>query len=185
MGRLDNSLFKRVLLGLALLCFAGALVVLGAILHRDLVPRLFGEGPAMEKNSVRLTYTTRYLRCDDIETITQEISRDKVDAFVSSLSPEWHAVGREDSGVQLLKEVDDYCPLHKRTRLVILTPKGNLAVYRGQEPDPRFLVKEYGSVHESMLEPKTREILRKGYMIEDDPDQVEEKVRLYLEGIID
>jgi len=180
--------YRKVIVGLLGICLIGAAVVLGGFVFGDLkelILSLTGHKAQLSNPaSVQITYVTKYLKCGDISTVSEQISRDEVDAFIATLSEEWNAVGREDSGIQLLRTIDDYCPFHAKTRLITLS-HGYVAVYRGNVPDAKFLIKEYKDLRESNLDPKCRSLLEKGVLVEDEPDVVDEKVRLYLEGIID
>ncbi|QUL98483.1 MAG: hypothetical protein IMF26_10830 [Candidatus Fermentithermobacillus carboniphilus] len=181
--------YKKVLTVLVLLGILTGVLAAVQFFLKDLgisIPFVlpFVRQPVPETASVKVTFVTRYAKCDDVTTTSEEISRDRVESFISTISGEWSAVGKDGSGVQLLRTIDDYCPHHSRTRLIILN-RGHVAVYRGTTPDPRFLIKEYPDIRESALEEKCRDLLKKGYLIEDEPALVDEKVRLYLEGIID
>lgn len=150
----------------------------------DILSRIFHK-PSVQATSVRVVYTTRYLKCDDTVVESEEVSRENLEPFLASISSDWKAVGQDESSVYLLRTVDDYCPVHSRFRLLILTPGGYVAVYRGKVADPRFLEKEIKSLTEANMDAKTRDMLKQGVIIEDDPEVINETVRLYLEGIND
>lgn len=188
MNRQEKTGFIIAALGLGLICLAAGL----AICYRL---GLVGQGirwsrdPASESPSrVQVFTVMRYAKCGDEAYSIREMTKDEAAAFVASLPSTW-SVGQsrnsaEDSAIEVVCRVDDFCPEHQRMRLVMMVD-GKVSVFRGAKPDPRFLMTQLSSLTEDLLGPYDVELLKKGLVLEDEPGLVDEKVRLYLEGLID
>lgn len=177
---------RRAWKTLALITLALAAIVAWGILDERPGLRLpFGFQSEPSDDMVVVTYTTRFLKCDCIGTSEERVPKATLESYLASVSPEWRAAGRRDSKVEFMRQVDDYCSYHARNRLIILQ-KGYVHVYRGETPDSRYLMREFRELAEGQIpDVKTRELLKQGVKLEDDPAVVDAKVRLYLEGITD
>lgn len=142
--------------------------------------------PGIEASMIRVIYITRYQKCDDTTTVTQDLGRNQLDLFFESLSEDWNAVDEQDGAIQLLRVVDDWCPNHKNYRLIKMH-SGRVIVFRGQSPDDGFIVSDHKHLEESsIVHRETLEKLRQGIsLFDEDPENLDILVRSYLEGITD
>jgi len=135
---------------------------------------------------VQLIYITKYSKCGDTATVTTDISRDGLEGLFASLSEDWSTMEEQDGKIELTKTVDDWCPNHNYYRLIKLY-RGHVVVFRGQDPDEKFIIRGYKNLEESaIIHPQTLDQLRRGILLYDeDPGQLDILVRSYLEGITD
>lgn len=171
---------KNYLLALAL----AAVLLLGGYWLSS--RRLPGTYPGAQASVVQLVYITKYSKCGDTSTVTEDIGRDRLDALFASLSDGWSTLEERDGKIELMKTVDDWCPNHNHYRLLKLH-RGHVVVFRGQDPDDRFVIRGYKELEESLIvHPQTLEQLRQGILLfNDDPEHLDVLVRSYLEGITD
>lgn len=173
---------NRLILGLTALCAVCVLVVMAKILSGGWENLPFSTGPNNQTSTVRITYITRYLKCQDYITVQEDISTGHLDSFLNGLSQEWTAIGQDNLGIQLMQTIDDYCPFHNETRLLKLVD-GVICLYRGDEPDELMLIRQYPHLTESRLDTRTIELLERGVVITGEADEVDDIVAKYLEGI--
>jgi hypothetical protein len=183
----ENNRYSRkqlALIGLMLVALGG-----GAFFGRPLWQRLIFHGAGNHDSrvsSVRVTYITRYQKCDDTSAVSEDIDQGGLESFLASLSEDWNAMGESSETVQLLKVVNDWCPNHKNYRLIKIQG-GNVRVFRGQSADERHIVYDLKALTESsIIHQETQDKLRLGVVLfDEDPGNLDTLVKSYLEGITD
>ena len=120
MAKARGTFLNRLIMGLTAICVLCVLIIAAKMLSRGWDKLPFYSNPNNRVSTVRITYITRYLKCEDYITVQEDISSAQLDAFLNGLSSEWTAIGQENSGIQLLQPIDDYCPFHNETRLLKL-----------------------------------------------------------------
>ncbi|MGI6620578.1 MAG: hypothetical protein ACOX35_03880 [Bacillota bacterium] len=170
------------------ICLFALVLAGGLILGRYLFPglKLPEAHPGAQASTVRLIYVTRYGKCNDAATAGKDVSRDRLEALFASLSEGWAVMEERDGTIELVRVIDDWCPNHKHYRLIKLH-RGHVVVFRGQDPDDRFILRGYRELEEYLIEhPQTLEQLKQGVLLfDEDPDHLDLLVRSYLEGITD
>ena len=136
-----------VLIGFALIALGGGIFLGRPLWERLVFPNPSNHGAGV--SPVRVTYITRYQKCDDTSAITEDIDQGGLDTLIASLSEDWSAIGKNPETVQLLKVVDDWCPNHKHYRLIKIH-RGNVMVFRGQVVDERYIVYNLKDIKESL-----------------------------------
>ncbi len=174
---------QLALLGLMFVALGGGVLV-GRTLWQGLA--FSGDNHGSEVSSVRVTYITKYQKCDDISVVSEDIDQSEIESFLASLSEEWKAIGKSSGTVQLLKVVDDWCPNHKHYRLIKIVG-GNVKVFRGQSADERYIVYDLKALTESsIIHQETLDKLKAGVVLfDEDAGNLDALVRSYLEGITD
>ncbi|MBE3520260.1 MAG: hypothetical protein IMW97_08255 [Firmicutes bacterium] len=142
-----------------------------------------GEGASPE-GPVRAVFETRYLLCGCVAVEERELEGGKIDVSSPSGTPAWQLASAREGRPCFFRVVDDYCPEHSRFRLITLKD-GVVAVYRGKRVVGGFLLKTYPELQERLMTSDTRQVLTTGVLVEGDPREVDQTVKLYLEGIID
>ncbi len=141
-----------------------------------------------KESGAEASFLTLYSKCKDTVINRCEIPAD-VDSYILSVGEKgqegWVLSSRGEKSVEFLREIDDYCPEHAGFRYIVLN-QGYVCVYRGKKKDPAFLHREYTKITESsIVRPKDKELLRAGFILEDNPSEVDAKVSKYLEGLIE
>ena len=198
MEKPGQSRVRAALLALlALTAVAGVLVLRGVLAEKGGAIKwpFAGKAGVEPAETLRVTYVERYARCGDTVRSVIEIPTGERDSLLSNLGAEWKVGARNESGLELERDVAGFCPEHRDYRYVVLyraTPLEPLhvCVFRGKKADPAFLVKERRDLDEAALAPypKEREALRSGIIVGPGPEDseecdVDEKVDTYLQGI--
>ncbi len=188
----SKSAFRRWVLALISICAFACAVIAGSMLFKDggLSFPFFTRETDASHAAVRVEYRTEYLKCGDALVEFGEYPSQELSSVIASLPDGW-SVAREDGReVRLLRQLDEYCDTHHRIRLITIY-RGHVCVFRGKEPDPRFLVRELPDIREVDLAQRDKDFLRTGYVIEADPRtphtevpvSLDREVAIYLEGI--
>ncbi|HHT85749.1 MAG: hypothetical protein ACOX34_02735 [Bacillota bacterium] len=160
----------------------------GLLLGRYLFPgwKFPDNDPGAQASMVQVIYVTKYSKCNDTATITKDVGKDQLDSLLASLSEGWAAMEERDGKLELVRVINDWCPNHNHYRLIKLH-RGHVVVFRGQDPDDRFIIRGYREFEESLIEhSQTLEQLRQGILLfDEDPEYLDMLVRSYLEGITD
>jgi hypothetical protein len=186
------SAYKRLMLALISICAFACTVIAGSMLLKGgglNLPFLNRETEASH-TAVRVEYRTEYLKCGDSLVEYREYPVQEFDSVMAGLSQAWAVTREEAQKVRLLRQLEEYCDTHHRLRLITIY-RGYVCVFRGKEPDPRFLLKERTDIREADLAPRDKAFLKSGYVIEVDPlvphedvpASLEREAAIYLEGI--
>ncbi|HHX27744.1 MAG: hypothetical protein ACOX5Q_02165 [Bacillota bacterium] len=192
MAKPPPSAYKRWVLVLISISAVACTVIAGSMLMKGggLSLPFFTSQADASRPDVRVEYRTEYLRCGDALVEYREHPAAELDSVMAGLSQAWSVAEGSGPGVRLLRQIDDYCDTHLRCRLIAIY-RGYVCVFRGKDPDPRFLVRELPDIRETDLAERDRAFLRKGYVIEADPQMpqtevpaaLDREVVVYLEGI--
>lgn len=125
-------------------------------------------------------YRWHYQHCGDVEVQLHPIATEWVglgaDEF-AALDPTAEVEAFGPLRVVVAKPLAAWCPVHAVNRYITITG-GYVTVYRGDEPDPRFIVSQ--TIPASALDPATRRLLEAGIRTQRDSE-----VQRLLEGIGD
>lgn len=155
--------------------------------HRGTAPLLPPPAPpiplaaeAALGSGTMVEYRWMYLWCQDEEVLEHPIPDAWVGLTLSAIrAMEPEALEMEDAGGRLVVrgKLEAWCPVHAVYRFITITG-GYVTVYRGREPDPRFVLGR--PVRAVTLDAATRRVLEAGVLARGD-----EEVHRLLEGIGD
>lgn len=195
MGKPGQRKLRALLVALSALTIVAAALVLEGLLAEDTLRTWpwFLKNREKTPGVSRITYVEKFLRCGDTITAARDVPEDEVSGVIAGLSPEWRATFGGDRGIEVLREIDDYCSSHRDYRFIALyrdspgTP-AHVCVFRGRKADPAFLIKERRDLTESLLYPRERESLWAGVEVSLVPEDslstdLDGKVDSYLQGV--
>jgi hypothetical protein len=192
LSKLPRGVYKRWVLALISVSAVLCTVIAGRILLKGngLSFPFFTREADASKPAVSVEYRTEYLKCGDALVEYREFPADELSSAMASLSATWTLAGDDEKGVRLLRQIDEYCDTHYRSRLITIY-RGCVCVFRGKDPDPRFVVRERPDIREADLHERDKAFLKTGYVIEAGPDTphtevpaaLDREVAVYLEGI--
>lgn len=183
-----ESTYKRLLVAFLAVAALSAIAVFSQMALKGSFQSMLPWNFRRKQTATEASFLTHYGKCKDTVIDRCEIPGD-IDSYILSVNEKgqegWILSSRGEKSVEFLREVDDYCPEHARFRYIVLN-QGYVCVYRGKRKDPAFLHREYTKITESsIVSPKDKELLRAGFVLEDDPSEVDGKVSKYLEGLIE
>jgi len=192
LARSPRSAYKQIALALISISALFCTVIAGRMLLKSggMGFSFFGPEADVSHTGVRVEYRTEYLKCGDFLVEYREYPAGEIESVMADLSQAWSVTGDDGRKISLLRQLEEYCDTHHRLRLITIY-RGYVCVFRGKEPDPRFLLRERLDIREGDLAARDRAFLKAGHVIEAGPEVpheevqavLEREVAIYLEGI--